>query len=147
MTTVVVAEQGRNPGCLIQLLWFVFVGWWAGQIWIALSWLLMLTVLGIPLAIMMLNALPKVIALRSKSHQMTVTVADPEGRAGGVVVISRAAQPQINIFVRIVYFILVGWWLSALWMELAYFLCAILIGMPIGFWMFDRVPALVSLRR
>jgi hypothetical protein len=32
-------------------------------------------------------------------------------------------------------------------MEAAYALCMSVIGLPIGFWMFDLVPAVVSLRR
>lgn len=141
MTTVVVADRNQNPGCLVQLLWFVFIGWWAGQLWIALSWLLMLTVIGIPLAIMMLNALPKVIALRGKERQLMIQVSE-----AGVVVLT-TSRPSPNLLIRIIYFLLIGWWLSALWMELAYFLCLLIIGMPLGFWMFDRVPALLSLRR
>jgi len=141
VTTVVVADRNQNPGCLVQLLWFVFIGWWAGQLWIALSWLLMLTVIGIPLAIMMLNALPKVIALRGKERQLMIQVSE-----AGVVVLT-TSRPSPNLLIRIIYFLLIGWWLSALWMELAYFLCLLIIGMPLGFWMFDRVPALLSLRR
>ena len=29
--------QQRGPGCLVTLLWFVFVGWWLSAIWIILS--------------------------------------------------------------------------------------------------------------
>ena len=141
MSTVVVSSQ-KNPGCLIQLLWFVFIGWWAGQLWIALAWLLMLTIVGIPLGVAMMNKVPRVIALRGQSGGVTVTTV------GNVTVVTPGASvPQHNILLRAIYFLLVGWWLSALWMELAYFICLTIIGLPIGFWMFDKVPALVSLRR
>jgi uncharacterized membrane protein YccF (DUF307 family) len=141
MSTVVVTPQ-KGLGCLVQILWFLFIGWWAGQLWIAIAWLLMLTILGIPLAVMMLNKVPQVIALRSQTTGLTVT------SVGGVTVVSVGAQvPQHNILLRALYFLLVGWWLSAIWMELAYFVCLTVIGLPLGFWMFDRVPALVSLRR
>jgi uncharacterized membrane protein YccF (DUF307 family) len=137
--TVVI--QKENPGCLVQLLWFVFIGWWVGQIWIALSWILILSIIGIPLAIIMLNRLPKVIALREPDKQVSVVMRE------GAASVSTTSQKQVNILVRAIYFVLIGWWLSAIWMELAYFVCLTLIGLPIGFWMFDRVPALVSLRR
>ncbi len=137
-STVVVSSQ-KGPGCLVQLLWFLFVGWWAGQLWIAVAWLLMLTVIGIPFAIMMMNKVPQVIALRGQTADLTITTT------GSTTVVSQV--PQHNILLRAIYFLLIGWWLSAIWMELAYFACLTIIGLPLGFWMFDRVPALVSLRR
>jgi len=141
MSTVIVTTR-KDPGCLVQVLWFLLVGWWAGQLWIAVAWLLMLTIIGIPLGVMMLNKVPKVIALRGQIADLTLTTV------GGVTVVATGAQvPQRNILLRAIYFLLVGWWLSAIWMELAYWACLTIIGLPIGFWMFDRVPALVSLRR
>jgi uncharacterized membrane protein YccF (DUF307 family) len=142
VSTVVVGDSKKNPGCLVQLLWFVFIGWWAGQLWIALAWLLMLSVVGIPFGVMMLNKMPQVIALRGQSGGITVT------RVGDVTLVTTGVSvPQHNIVLRAIYFLLIGWWLSAIWMELAYLICLTIIGLPIGFWMFDRVPALVSLRR
>lgn len=141
MSTVVVTRE-KNPHWLLQLIWFALIGWWAGQIWIGVAWLLMVTVVGIPFAVMMLNKLPKVIALRGNTLGETVV------KVGEVTVVAPGAQvPQHNILLRAIYFVLVGWWLSAVWMEAAYALCATIIFMPVGFWMFDRVPALVSLRR
>lgn len=142
MTTNVIISERKNPGCLIQLLWFVFIGWWAGQIWILLAWLLMLTILGIPLAVKMINNLPKVFALRNPSPEYTIVRFQD-----GVAVVSTTNVPQRNIFLRIIYFLLVGWWFSAIWMELAYLICLTIIGLPLGFWMFDRTPATLSLRR
>jgi hypothetical protein len=42
---------------------------------------------------------------------------------------------------------LIGWWLSALWIIVAWALHASIIGMLIGFWMFNRTAAIVSLAR
>ena len=142
MSSVVVRGSQQNPGCLVQLLWFVFIGWWAGQIWIAVAWLLMLTVVGIPLGVAMMNKVPQIIALRGQSGGTTIT------RLGGVTTVTVGAPvPQHNILLRAVYLLLIGWWLSAVWMELAYAICLTIIGLPLGFWMFDKVPALVSLHR
>ncbi len=138
----VIVETKRNPGCLLQLLWFAFIGIWLGQAWMLVAWVLMLTVIGLPLGIGMLNMLPKVIALREPTQQVRV-VRHEDGRFSMVEV----KTPQINIFLRAIYFALIGWWFSALWMELAYLLTASVIGIPIGFWMFDLVPAVLTLRR
>jgi uncharacterized membrane protein YccF (DUF307 family) len=122
----------------VQLLWFVLVGWWAGQLWIALAWFFAATVIGIPLAVKMFNKLPDIIALRG-SENFTVSYY------GNRTVVRD--MPQHNILLRALWFVLVGWWLAGVWIEVAYVLCLTFILMPVGFWMFDRVPLVVSLRR
>ena len=142
MSTVVVQSGDRNPGCLIQILWFALVGWWLGQLWIAAAWFLMLTIIGIPIAVAMLNKIPQIIALRGHSDGVHVRTV---GRT--TVVTTGGSMPQRFILTRAIYFVLIGWWLSAIWMEVAFFFCATIIGLPLGFWMFDQVPAVVSLHR
>ena len=137
MTTATIVAK-KNPGCLVQLVWFALVGWWLGQAWVAVAWFLAATIVGMPLAIIMFNRVPEVIALRGESELVVRswgwrTVVTP--------------VPQHNILLRALYFVLIGWWASALWIEAAFWLCATLIGLPLGFWMFGRVPFLVSLRR
>jgi len=139
MTNATIVAK-KNPGCLVQLVWFALVGWWLGQAWIAVAWFLGATIIGMPLAVIMLNRIPQVIALRGESELLVQSW-------GGRTVVSARSVPQYNILLRAFYFILIGWWFSALWMELAYALCMSVIGLPFGFWMFDRVPFIVSLKR
>lgn len=135
MTQPVVYEQTSRPGCLWQILWFAFIGWWLGAIWVSIAWLLNLTIIGLPLGAAMLNNVPQVMALRGRRRVQV----SPTGEV--------SSAPQINFLIRALYFVLIGWWLSALWMVVAYALCMTIIGLPIGFWMFDLVPALVTLKR
>ena len=138
--TVIVTRQ--NPGCLTQILWFALIGWWAGELWIAAAWFLMITIVGAPIGVAMLNRLPQVIALRGQAVGVEVT------RVGQLEYTTTSTRvPQRNILLRALYFVLIGWWVSAIWMEAAYAVCLTIIGLPIGFWMFDKVPALVSLHR
>jgi len=142
MNRNMVITAQKNPGCLIQLLWFAFIGWWLGQAWMVVAWILMVSIIGIPLGVMMLNLLPKVIALRDPTaHRLLLA------RPDGTISARSVAVPQVNFFLRALYFFLIGWWLSAIWMEAAFAISLSIIGLPVGFWMFDRVPMLVSLRR
>lgn len=55
--------------------------------------------------------------------------------------------PQVPFLLRAIYFLLIGWWFSAIWLLVAWALHVSIIGMLVGFWMFNRVPAVVSLAR
>ncbi len=131
-------HRTEGPGCLVQIVWLAFVGWWLGQLWAAVAWILNITIVGMPIGMTMLNRLPQVVALRKP--EAVEYYRDEKG-------VHVDEAPQLNIVVRILYFVLVGWWLSALWIEATFALIASIIGMPIGFWMLDRVPMVVSLRR
>ncbi len=126
---VVVRSQ---PGCLIQLLYFVFIGWWLGALAISLAYLLFLTIIGMPLGVMIINKIPLLIALRN---------TEP------VISIAGQKTKQRNILIRIIWFLLLGWELTALWLAIAYLFCDTIIGLPIGFWMFDKTPAVLTLHK
>jgi hypothetical protein len=60
----VVTERGRPQiSWLIRGLWFVIVGWWASAIWMGFAWLIQLTVIGIPIALLMFNRTPFIASL------------------------------------------------------------------------------------
>jgi len=108
MSTEIV-DVRRGPGCLIQLLWFLFIGWWVLQFWVAVAWLFLVSILGIPLGIWMLNRVPLVVALRDPRevrYRMTQI-------GTGNWVYQEIGAEQYPFLVRAVYFVLVGWWLSA----------------------------------
>lgn len=127
--TLVVRSQ---PGCLVQLVYFVFIGWWLGAIAVSLAYLLLLTVIGIPLGVMIINNVPYLMALRRTEPAISYLGSRTE---------------QHNFLVRALWFVFIGSWATFIWLGIAYLLCCTLIGMPIGFLMFDKAPMLLTLHR
>ena len=128
---VVAVKQG--PGCLIQILWFVFVGWWLGSFAVTAAYFMFVFIVTIPIGIAILNNIPMLMALRQPAQLVT-----PYGTMD---------KPQHNFFVRARGFVFVGWWLAALLLSVGYFLCMTIIGLPFGFMVFDWVPGALTLRR
>lgn len=137
--TIFVPKSG--PGCLVQALWFLFIGWWLGGLAIALAWLLNITIIGLPLGMAVLNNIPRILALQSPERIYQVIPS------GGTMAVREISPPQINFIIRALYFILIGWWFSGIWLGVAYFLCFTILLMPLGLWMFRLTPTMTTLRR
>jgi uncharacterized membrane protein YccF (DUF307 family) len=137
-TQPTIIHQHRSPNLLIRALYFIFFGLWFSGIWAAIAWVLCVTIIGLPLGLWMLNRLPQVSTLKAQSDELVIT---KNGE------IHKADVRQTPFLLRAVYFVLIGWWLSALWISLAWALCASVIGLLPGFWMLNRTAALVSLAR
>lgn len=135
-------EGKSGPHILIRAVWWVFIGSWLSAIVVALAWISLITVIGIPLGIWLINRLPTVLTLRPRSRTWTLG-QDEHGQT--VVVESR--RGQVSWPLRGVWFLLIGWWLSALWMALAWLIQLTLIGLPIALLMFNRTPFVASLYR
>lgn len=138
---VTVQTHRNSPGCLVSGLWFIFFGWWIGGLATLTAWLLGVTIIGLPLSLFILNNLPFLLVLQPPSSE-TVTVSTP----GGMEVRQRDL-PQINWFLRALYFLFVGWWWSLVWMILSYVVCLTIIGLPLGLVMFRLAPAMTTLKR
>lgn len=57
-----------------------------------------------------------------------------------------AAKTGPNILVRAIWFLAVGFWLSALFILAGYFLVGTILLMPMGLWFLNRVPQAQTLR-
>ncbi len=128
---VVTVKQG--PGCLIQILWFVFIGWWLGSFAVAAAYVMFLLVITIPVGIAILNNIPMIMALRQPDRLVTAY--------------GEVAVRQHNFLLRALWFIFVGWWLAGIALAIGYALCMTFIGLPFGFVIFDMVPGMLTLRR
>lgn len=126
---------------LLRILYFFLFGWWATGVWINVAWFLNVTIIGLPLGLWMLNRVPQVLTLRPMRQILVVSDSNEW------VQIRTAGLPQHPWLLRLLYFVLIGWWLSLLWSNVAWAVCATVIGLPVGIWMFNRLPALTTLMR
>ena len=65
-------------------------------------------------------------------------------RPDQVIVITERGGP--GFLVRIVWYIFIGWWLSGLAIALGWLLAVTIIGLPLAFMIFNRIPAIMTLR-
>jgi len=138
-----VESSSSSPGLLIRILWFIFVGWWLGLIWVLVAWFFNLTIIGLPLGLAMINRIPQVMTLRPARVYLVVQSQN------GVPVVRQASLPQRPFLWRALYFILIGFWFSLVWMLLAWLISLLTLGLafPLSFWMFNRVPCVTTLAR
>ncbi|MBI2913341.1 MAG: YccF domain-containing protein [Chloroflexi bacterium] len=131
----------ERPNIFVRALWFIFIGWWLGQIVLLVAWVANLLVLTLPLGLWLLNRLPQVFTLRPMAHDIEAFHTER-----GTVIVRRDVE-QRGFWVRAVYFVLIGWWFSLLWLELAWVLGLTVIGLPMSFWMLGVSAAVTTLRR
>ncbi len=125
-------NASNSVNFLVRAIWFFFIGWWLGGVWTILAWLFNLTLIGLPIGVMMMNATPTVTTLQQRSRRQPVQMPQP-------------GMPQHPLPLRMIWFVLVGWWASLLWSLAAWGLSLTLIMMPISFWMWNRVPTITTL--
>ncbi len=135
-----VAEYKSGPNLLVRFIWWLFIGWWASGIVVILAWLSLITIIGIPLGIWLINRLPSVLTLRPRTRMQSLQV-DDQGRT----VVVDHARAQTAWPLRGLWFVLVGWWASAIWMAFAWVIQLTIIGLPLALMMFNRTPFIASL--
>ncbi len=140
-TTTVVDTRG-GPNMLIRIIWFLLIGWWLSFFWISLAAFANLTIIGIPLGIWMMNRVPQVVTLKMDRTRF-VTATDTDGNT--IVTISNVAQRPF--WQRALWYLLVGWWLTTLILYVAWFLCVLIVTIPLAFPMFGAAGKLLTLKR
>jgi hypothetical protein len=64
-----VERRGKPPSTVVRALWFVFVGWWLGIVWVVLAWSVLLLPYPFPELIRkLLRDLPSVMTLGPPDH-------------------------------------------------------------------------------
>lgn len=138
----IICQDKSGPGLLPRGIWFVFIGWWAGWFWITAAAVLNWTIVGLPLGILMMNAVPKVMTLKSRDTRLNLAA-----NADGTYTLTRQHLAQHPFWARALFFVFIGSWLSLVWAWTAWAIGLFIVTLPVSFWMFDRVPALTTLAR
>jgi uncharacterized membrane protein YccF (DUF307 family) len=134
-------KTGRSSDVpfIIRALWFFFVGWELTGVWILIAWALNATIIGLPLGLWMIDRVPQVLTLKSRSGVLLVD--KKQGLS------QYLPQRQPSIIIRAAYFVLIGWWFSLLWAALAWALCATILGLPLGVMMLHALPTVTTLHQ
>ena len=138
--TIVITDRG-GPGFLVRAVWYVFVGWWLSGFAILLGWALAVTIIGLPVAFAIFNRIPAVMTLRGRRVTYEASVKD------GVTDVKGRNPDQRPMWMRAVYFVLVGWWLGLVWMIASWFIGLLIITLPLSIWMMNRVGGVMTLLR
>ena len=126
----------RPPNLVLRVIWFLLVGWWLTGILSVVAWAFNATIIGLPLGLWVINRLPLAATLRPATSQYRL-------KDGSL----SPGVEQHPLIVRAIYFVLIGWWISGLWMVVAYALLLTIVGMPAAFWMYGRIGAVTTLYR
>lgn len=59
-------------GIIVRGLWFVFIGWWLGLLWLSGSILLMLSIIGFPFGALAATKTWQIMTLKSSPKQVVV---------------------------------------------------------------------------
>ena len=125
----------------MRALYFIFIGWWAGLFWLNMGYFFVLTVIGLPVGLMMLNRLPTVLTLKPASQQVNINIT------GGVTNINIGGAQQVSFLIRAVYFVFIGWWAGLLLAWAAYALFVLVVTIPLGVMLLNLLPTVISLRK
>ena len=135
-----------GPNIVIRAIWFIFIGWWLTGIVSAIAWIAMVTIIGLPLGAWLLNRIPTVVSLRPRSQHIVATAV------GGATFLSVHGRVQQPWYVRLLWFVFIGFWASAIWLVIAYLLVlasVITLGLTLipALLMYNRVPFVATLYR
>jgi len=126
-----------SPNIIIRALWFILLGWGLTGLWLAIAWILNVSVIFLPIGLKMISLTPKVLTLKDIHRKQQIVDGN----------LTYTKTNQTNILFRGLHFLFVGWWASLLWMSIGYLLCLTLIGLPYGIWMLNRLPEVTTLYR
>lgn len=134
-------ERAYEDQTALRMVWLVFAGWWLSIIWVLAGWLAVLIAPSTGIGLTMLANVTRVIAFRSPGDEC-YSILNSTLRS-----LDSPSVPQRPALLRLLYALLVGWWLSLLWAMLAWGESLSIDRRPSGVARFMRLPRLATLRK
>lgn len=100
-----------------------------------------MTIIGLPLAFWIFNRTGTLLTLRPRLQTTTIVLRD------GTATVSHEGAQQRSLWIRAIWFVLIGWWAAGMWVFVAYLISLTIIGIPVGIIMLNRLPEVFTLHR
>ena len=120
---------------IFRFIYFLAIGWWLGLFAALAGYVLCLTIIGLPVGTMLLNRLPSLVYLREAGEPC------PVGHN------HRHLQEELPLLLRAFWFFVLGWSLGFMVITAGYLLAVTVIGIPLGIYLLNRVPLVMTLSR
>jgi uncharacterized membrane protein YccF (DUF307 family) len=131
----------KDLNIIIRVIWFYFIGLPVGIIWLHIAWFFGITLIGLPICLWMINLAPAIMTLKQEHNFKEFKI---DGKTAFFI---DETSKNTSFLMRAIYFLLVGWWLSLLWTEFALLASATFFFIPVGFWMINRLPFIMTLKQ
>lgn len=141
VSTPMVITQPRGLPFIVRTLWYLFVGWWLTALVITLGYVLIATIIGIPVAFALFNRIPQFLTLRMRTVRYGAEVRD------GITYLTAGTERQRPWYWRTLYFLVVGWWFGLVWLVAAWLVGLLILTLPVSFLMYNRTGGVMTLQR
>ena len=122
MSSSIPVTLRRSPGCSIQSLWFIFVGWWLGALAVAAAYFMFVFIITIPFGI--------------ASFRMAGYALWPFGRS----VVDKPGAGVGSGLGNVIWFVIAGIWLAIGHVTTAVAQAITIIGIPLAIANLKMIP-------
>ncbi len=129
-----------GPPFALRAAWYVVAGVICTFFWIVAAWLALISVAGRATAAKMLHRAPSIITLHIAGAQPPAWMTSPVPYSTPY----PAPLPR-NAPLRVLYFLFVGWWVSFIWLFVAYLTVLSVVGIPLAYKMLEMAPKVTYL--
>ncbi len=129
-----------GPSFFVRALWFLVIGWWLSAFFIVAGYVLVASIILLPMGLWMLNRIPQAQTLRPRTREFTTQFRD------NAIVFTEGRKQQTAWCLRLLY-LPAGLVLGAVWLVAAWLLGLAVSGLPLSIMVVDRAPTVITLQQ